>query len=301
MNAPADPAPITAEIVGGLGNQLFIYACARAVATRLNSPLRFDISLLAQPAPGETPRSLALDWLIDPAQILPVSARTPATRLIAKLKRSLALPDSALDFRERGFGYDSRIRQVKPGTRLFGYFQSWRYFEDIAAELRADLLERTPRTSWGIAEQALLAGLGGWTAVHIRRGDYTKPANADHHGLLDTTYYRRAIEQALMHNQHSALVVFSDEPAEAERLLEGVGSRMHFISPPDDSHAMESLALMSEASAVVMANSSFSWWGAWLADPARTLAVAPQPWFKQPLPDADIYCPSWQLLDSNLR
>jgi len=101
MSERADVEPITAEIVGGLGNQLFIYACARAVATRVNSPLRFDVSLLAQPAAGETPRLLALDWLIEADQILPVTARTPSSRLIAKLKRSLALPESAQNFRAR--------------------------------------------------------------------------------------------------------------------------------------------------------------------------------------------------------
>lgn len=301
MNELVSEEPITAEIVGGLGNQLFIYACARAVALRLHAPLRFDVSLLTQPAPGETPRSLALDWLIEADQILPVTSRTPATRLIAKLKRSLALPESAHAFRERGFGYDSRIRQVKPGTRLFGYFQSWRYFEDISAQLRADLLAKAPRSSWGLAEQELLADLGEFTAVHIRRGDYAKPANADHHGLLDAQYYERAIRRALAHNSGSPLVVFSDEPDEARRLLAGIAAHMHFISPSADSHAMESIVLMSQAAAVVMANSSFSWWGAWLADPDQTPAFAPTPWFKEPLPDADIYYPSWILLDSNFR
>ena len=301
MSERADVEPITAEIVGGLGNQLFIYACARAVATRVNSPLRFDVSLLAQPAAGETPRLLALDWLIEADQILPVTARTPSSRLIAKLKRSLALPESAQNFRERGFGYDSRIRQVKAGTRLFGYFQSWRYFDDIASPLRAELLAKAPRSDWGRAEESLLAGLGDWTAVHIRRGDYTKPVNADHHGLLDADYYERAIEQMRTRNASSTLVIFSDDPSAAQSLLAHVDARMHFVEPADTSHAMESVLLMSKASAVVMANSSFSWWGAWLADPTSTPALAPTPWFKQALSDADIYYPSWSLLDSRFR
>ena len=304
MTAP-DSQPelgITVELVGGLGNQLFIYAAALASATRLECPLFFDVSLLEQPSSGETPRQLALDWLITPDQILPKVPRSGISRMKSAIARRLNIRESPSVFREHSFSYDSKFEDIKTGARMCGYFQSSRYFDAISQNLRHELLAEAPASEWLTTELARLNSYGNWTSLHIRRGDYTQSSNADHHGVLGIHYYRETINRAMLINPNTTFAIFSDEPSEARKLLSEIQAPLYFVNPPADAHPMESLVLLSHASTAIIANSSFSWWGAWLADPNHTPTFAPVPWFKaMNMPDADIYYPTWHQIPSYLH
>lgn len=286
---PADG--ITIRPVGGLGNQLFAYACGREVSQRLDCPLYVDLGNYLFPVSGETPREYQLDWLVPADNVLRSPSRLGSSRIVRGLQRRIPLLVPSNEFREQSFTYDERILHVQRGCRLTGYFQSWRYFPNVGPALRADLIRSAPVSEWSTRTIVELDQLTPWTAIHVRRGDYALAANAAYHGLLGDDYYRDALSALSDAGVDGPLVVFSDDDAAAADVLGAAAADAHFVRAPRDSHPMESIALMSRASAIITANSSFSWWGAWLADPDRTVTVAPTPWFREGLHDERDLCP----------
>lgn len=284
---------ISIRPVGGLGNQLFIYAAGRAVADRLGCALLVDLSRYRFPEPGDTPRTFMLDWLLSPDQILPLRDRSWTPRIWQRLQRHVSILRSRNFFRESGFAYDPQIAKVRPGTTLEGYFQSWRYFSSIEDPLRSDILSRAPRSSWLRTEEARLESLGPWLGVHVRRGDYLVPRNASYHGVLGKEYYSNALK-ATPDSDALPLVLFSDDVERAHELIEPLHPIAHVVTPPKTAHPMESLSLMARSRSLVIANSSFSWWSAWLAGARATVICAPDSWFLAgKFCATDLFLPGW--------
>lgn len=202
-------------------------------------------------------------------------------------------------FQQDGFTYDSRIEQVVPGAILSGYFQSWRYFYDIAAELRQDLRAHIPHSTWQEQTAAHLRSLGPWIAVHVRRGDYLLAHNSGFHGLLGRDYYERALALLNSTGIQGQLVLFSDDLQSAKAMLGDLALDAVLIEPSADVHAMESIGLIAQAPAIITANSSFSWWGGWLADPQRSTVVCPSPWLNQgAMDERDLRPHQWLTVDA---
>lgn len=148
------------------------------------------------------------------------------------------------------WGYHERFN---PGANadLIGHMQSERWFAHCAAEIR-EVFE------WATSPPKIDA-----VAIHVRRGDY----DGAYHNLLGEPYYHEAMQ--IMHERgHRRFVVFSDDPAEAERIT---GAKSIHCNDP-----MMSLRMMSGYAGHIIANSSFSWWGAWLAGSADV--IAPKQW-----------------------
>ena len=288
-NRPTDG--ITIRPMGGLGNQLFGYACGNATAARLNCPLYVDIGAFTNQPAGETARSFELGWLIEVGQVQESSPVLPRSRLLRAARRRLPLLAPPDQFTERSFAYDERIESIRPGTTLNGYFQSWRYFDSIADELRSRIAATAPRSTWFDSQRGDLVEQGPWTAIHVRRGDYALAKNAKYHGLLGPNYYRTALATLRDNGVDGRVVVFSDDVDAARQLLGVDSTNAHFVDPPTGTHPVESIRLMAGANAIITANSSFSWWGAWLADPTSTTVIAPDPWFTGAGYDERDLCP----------
>jgi len=300
MNAPADPtrAGITSRLIGGLGNQLFQYAAGRAVASRLACPLFVDTSPLARVGEQDTVREFALEWLVDPDQVID-SGAAPAGRLVSALRRRIPALSGGREFLQQGFAYDPRIAEVKAGAILSGYFQSWRYFSSIEDELRQDVLAHVPQSDWQQRTSDHLRSLGPWIALHVRRGDYLLARNASFHGLLGPDYYARALDALRATGVGGRLVLFSDDPAAASAMLGELATDAVLIEPGPHAHAMESISLIAQAPAIVTANSSFSWWGGWLADPQHTTVICPEPWLHEAgLDEHDLRPVQWLTVDA---
>ena len=300
MSAPAEAMAegITVRLVGGLGNQLFQYAAGRAVSERLRCPLFLDRAPLANVGAQDTPCEFALGWLVGPEQAVE-SVAAPGGRLVSAVRRRLPALARGRVFQQQGFAYDPRITEVGKGTILSGYFQSWRYFSNIEDTLRAELHARAPRSRWHEATAEQLDSLGSWIAVHVRRGDYLQARNTAYHGLLGRGYYERAVAALRAQGSTGRLVLFSDDPQSARDMLGELASDALVIEPSADAHAMESIELISRAPAIVTANSSFSWWGGWLADPGRSVVVCPSPWLHGAgLDEHDLRPPQWLMADA---
>lgn len=290
---------ITVRLRGGLGNQLFQFAAGSAVADRLACPLFVDTGPLADVLPGDTTRTFELDWLVDPANVLTGSPSVLSGRLLRRVARHLPIQLGARTFTEGSFAYDATIAAVQRGTTLEGYFQSWRYFDSIKGPLRSRLQGAAPRSQWRASMEEQLSASGPWTAVHVRRGDYLKPRNSAYHGLLGRSYYQTALAELAGRGLDHRVVLFSDDPEAAGGLVGPQAVPVEIVRPPADTNPIESILLMSRATAVVTANSSFSWWAAWLADPSSSTVVTPVPWLSQANADeSDLRPPGWATVDA---
>jgi Glycosyl transferase family 11 len=266
-----DSRVIAVRLMGGLGNQMFQYAVGRALADEHNVQLVLDISHFdAQPS-TEVPRHLEVDCFRIRAEVSRnrIPTGNALTRRVVGGRRLRAV-------HETGFSFDSRILALPDDTLLIGYWQSERYFETNAEAIRRDftprfeLTERTRSHAGQIDDSTV--------CLHVRRADYVSHAiSAQVHGFVGLDYYRSALEHIVEAGVTPRLLVISDEPEWCSQHLD-LGYPMTVVDRlPGRSY--EDMLLMSKCRYIVIANSSFSWWGAWLSDALDKIVVAPKNWF----------------------
>lgn len=269
---------IATRLIGGLGNQMFQYAAGRALALRLGTNLKLDARAFSDykdHAYGLENFAIQVDSS-DQGDFPGLRQNS----FIRRISRRLGLTLSEDIYLEKTFSFDPRVISLRDGVYLDGYWQSERYFSDFADQIRADFtIVAAPD-----AENAIwLQRIRNCTAVsiHIRRGDYvTNPSANAVHGLCDLDYYRRATAYvASKLDAKAEFYVFSDDPQWVRENLE-LPYAMHYVSHNDASRNYEDLRLMSNCSHHIIANSSFSWWGAWLNPSLAKIVVAPEQWFK---------------------
>ncbi|MFY0693321.1 MAG: alpha-1,2-fucosyltransferase [Paracoccaceae bacterium] len=282
---------IIARIFGGLGNQLFQYATARAAAMRAGVPLALDVREANRQLPHQR---FALDHFDIKARIAQPQDLPPdrTQRLRYALWRYLG---GAPRFtRENGLGLNAEILGIGDGHYLHGYFQTEKYFADVAQALRRELRIITPPSDENRAAMELIRS-GPSVSVHLRRGDYvTSQKGAATHGTCDAAYYTRALAHIAQASQSAPRAfVFSDDPDWARDNLE-LGVETHVFGQNGPEQHYEDLRLMSACEHNVIANSTFSWWGAWLNGSETGLVVAPKNWYANPkLQNPDIIPERW--------
>lgn len=196
-------------------------------------------------------------------------------------------------FNETGFEYDRRIESVNNNTDLIGYFQSEKYFKSFRKDLITKEFCFRPNFIREVEEfQHRHNVIGTTCSIHIRKGDYK--SLSDTHTNLDISYYASALEQI---PECSKYLVFSDDREEAAKMMLPISSLGldNFVYP--DLSDSSSMLLMSLCDHHIIANSSFSWWGAWLSQKKGDV-VAPRQWFgtKGPPSWNDVYCETWKVL-----
>lgn len=300
------PEPITMSLMGGLGNQLFQLATGLEVSQRSKAPLELDLSWFQQDhrrsSGGLILRPYDLYGIADdipkavtpsgPTALLARQVQDAAARRAGRLGRRLA----PRTFYETGDQFDPRVLEVAPGTRLRGYFSSWRYFPSVQHDVRQRVLQAAEGVSDG-AQGHLVAPEAPFLALHVRRGDYLTLAST--YGHVAPDYYGRAVGTLKDLGHPGPIWLFSDDPRGAREFLEGVVAIDHVVEPPGGSSAVASLALMSEASALVMANSTYSWWAAFLRDGPGRPVIAPRPLWRNPSANdgRDWLLPHWLTVD----
>lgn len=265
---------IVSKITDGLGNQLFQYAMGRAMALRSGSSLLLDKRYF-----NTTSRvAFRLDHF-NVGRTL-TEDRLPPLRHEERLRytfwRRLKLKPRPL--REGGLAFQERLMAPISNVWLEGYWQSERYFEDVADIIRNDLLIITTPSQ---ENRNHLASISAAPAVslHVRRGDYLLP---EHRGLFATCsqdYYIKALELIASKMADDPVVyVFSDDPEWArDNLALPFEKRVMGHNGRDADY--EDMRLMSACRHHVIANSTFSWWGAWLNPSPDKIVVAPETWF----------------------
>jgi len=270
---------VIVRLRGGLGNQMFQYAAGIAQARRLGQSLKVDSSRMFT----EKIRSYSLGVFNAPhvnLGTLLCCLMEAAVRIDGKRKRSGRRPLLARWlFTENGHDINPDFFAGTRGTPyvIDGFFQSERYFSEqgdaVRAALRFPVPEHAAMREWELRIRSSEA-----VAIHIRRGDYvTTAANASLQALgLD--YYARAIAEIERRVHEPHFYVFSDDLDWAREHLNIPGPRVSFVDGWDkrDYHDMQ---LMSQCRHNIIANSSYSWWSAWLNAHPGKIVTAPERWF----------------------
>lgn len=283
---------VCAYLTGGLGNQLFVLAAAWEQAERLDCPLYVDASKYVR---GDL-RSFELGSLNLPGSVishespwLDMGRRIGKFRL-AKRTRKLQV------YREASFGYSAEINKIVPGTTIFGYFQSPRYFEGVADRL-ADLIMSSAET---IAEEKIMRNLesSGQVTLHVRRGDYMSAHTQAVHGVTSSDYFERGLRVIGKLSSVDQATAFSDEPDVVQSEL-GYLPNVRFFTKNSELSSLNTIKAMSLGKGMVMSNSSFSWWAAWLmARRGSYTIIAPRPWMSGGESAADLLGADWLTLDA---
>jgi len=274
---------VVVRLIGGLGNQMFQYAAARAVAVRCNAPLILDISGFA----GEAERRFALSPFCIRAKkfdLAPSWSRRNSRwgkifqRFADGVNRRVATHKFGIPiYREKSFRYDSGVPALQAPVYMDGYFQSEKYFAGCRNVIFEDFqISHPPRSE----ARTLLKRIQASDAIcmHIRRGDYvTDPATKAFHGLCSMDYYCRGLQDIVKNLAQPECFVFSDDPAWVhDNVKLDLPMTVVDIHGPDEAH--EDLRLMAACHSYVIANSSMSWWGAWLGRRAGKRVIAPRQW-----------------------
>ena len=276
---------------GGVGNQLFQYAAARRLALQHDCPLVVDHHWFDHPLSNETPRHLELARysvamrLATPLELLRwTPMRSRWSRYLAPL-----LPMNLV--REHGHEVNRNVFSASSNSYLSGFWQSEAYFVDIREQL---LTELTPLAPPGAQDLAVIERMQGCAiSVHVRRGDYASlPSASAYHGLCTLDYYRKAIAYVAERVLCPTLFVFSDDPDWTKANLQSPFPTYYVDHNPSEK-AFQDLRLMSLCHHHILANSSFSWWGAWLSRHSDGIVIAPERWYAVDRPTPDLIPSRW--------
>lgn len=292
---------IAASLTGGLGNQMFQYAAGRSLALRLGTELVLNLWNLGRHSPNATPRSYALGPFRIRADLRrrvishrPLRKERSAHGIVRDRVRNAVARFRILE--EGPSGLCSEFFSAQDWTLLDGFWQSPAYFADHESRIREEFAFRVPPAGRTADLLGQIASTNS-VSVHVRRGDYvTNEYVSTRMGALDEPYYRRAIDTIAEQSTGIHLFVFSDDLSWCREHLNGPWPVTFASGAPADD-----LRLMSACRHHVIANSSFSWWGAWLDPRPDKLVVAPKEWFRNDPRRADLIIPadwSWIRIDS---
>jgi hypothetical protein len=275
---------IIIKLMGGLGNQMFQYATARRMAARNKTQLVMDITGYEHMAEGDTPRQYELDvyaitgTVATPEQLAKVRPPEATRSFTDKVLRRLGM-GPVWQIGEGDPVLNPHVMAAPNNTYLTGWWQNETYFADIRDII---LDEFTPKAPPSEPNQKVLDDIKNCDAVaiHVRRGDYVTNQSANvFHGLAPVDYYKQSIQYMRDKVSSPRFFVFSDDIAWCRQNLP-LGEDAVFVEGNSGKQAYEDIRLMQACKHNIIANSSFSWWGAWLNDNKGKIVVAPKVWFQ---------------------
>ncbi len=271
-----DNNSFTMEIAGGLGNQLFMFYAGLYFQEHFKREVVFDVSDLARIQklhPGANIHTLGLlDGYQTTSSSIQVNNRiaekfTKLIRFASKMtEKSLFTAD------ELGFVGPEEIPSNFKAIR--GYFQSWFYFNSLNEKPVLSINQFTNPSYW-FAEKFDRSKNKNILSLHVRRGDYTLPANRPN-GILSKDYYQEAVQCS---SNIDSIWIFTDSPREVEEEFLQLSFPFEIIVPPSNSDPVESLLLMASTKKIVISNSTFSWWSAMFAGVGSEI-YAPSKWYE---------------------
>jgi len=288
---------IITNIIGGLGNQMFQYAAGRALSLKLGVPLKLDTRDFSG---YQLHQGFELNRLFNCRAEIATDidlAKTLGWQRAKLVQRLLRRPQlKNLRYKnfvvEPHFNYWSGINQLEDNKYLYGYWQSEQYFIEFADKIREEFTFKLPFSDQNaeIAEQISQVNA---VSLHVRRGDYANSLKTTAtHGLCSLDYYRAAIDYVSAHVNQPCFYIFSDDIAWVKSNLV-LDKTTVFVSHNKDSESYNDMRLMSLCKHNIIANSSFSWWGAWLNSDVEKIVIAPKQWFAIPTETSDLIPNNW--------
>lgn len=283
---------------------MFQYATGRAIATALDTGLLIDTTEYLVHSPQRTKRRFALKDLSIPSLQLFTrrGARYFGSHRWPLLSRFLMHPQwfrfthPQLHLKtEMAFGYDETLLEVGNNTYLDGYWQSYKYFRNLRNILIAEFQVSLPPS---VEDLVILEQMqySNSISLHIRRGDYVQDSRTNaNHGVCSREYYEAAVAMISEGLTAPHIFVFSDEPEWAKRnvLLWPDTTIVEHNNEADDH---QDFRLMSHCRHHIIANSTFSWWAAWISAHQDKRVIAPRNWFRHGPQPSDLIPPEWEQL-----
>jgi len=284
---------VITKLFGGLGNQMFQYACGRALSLKNKSELKLDLSFFE----NQSFREYGLHHF-------PVVENIAGAREIDRLRKRHNAKLNKLKRRlfnakpyfvhEKDLESNPNYLKTQHDVYIDGYWQSEKYFTDFSAQIKKDFRVKTPPSS---ENKNMLAVIESCRAIslHIRRGDIAikGPLN-EIHGTCSMDYYQKAADLIASETSNPVFFIFSDDILWARQHL-NLNHSTRFVGINDGHSAFEDLRLMYHCDHHIIANSTFSWWGAWLNDKSGKITVAPEVWFA----DTELNRQSASIIPSN--
>ena len=280
---------------------MFQYAAGRSLALRKGQDLKLDLSGFAQYGLHhgfELARVFACDAQVatatDIRRVLKWQSPAIIRRLLARQKMQSFRRQTFVV--EPHFSYWPGINDVPDACYLAGYWQSEKYFADQTPQIRQDF-RFGPSMSEENETIAELIASSNAISIHIRRGDYLKnPINVSIYGICSLAYYQAAIAHIAERVSNPHFIVFSDDLAWAREHL-NTGFQMTYVDHNFGTESYNDMRLMSLCQHHIIANSTFSWWGAWLGSHPEKMVIAPDPWFDdQRMNSSDLIPDTWHTL-----
>ena len=267
---------------------MFQYAAARALSARLDKPFKLETitSLQKDKQRGIALQATHAGFEMATAKEVKEFVFFPSLYrhrpgFFSRLGKNI--------YREPHFHFDKNFYHLTDPVFLDGFFQSPRYFEDIATLIRQEFRIREDQ-SMGVSKKAAEMEELPSVGVHIRRGDFLNPKTAAYHGVLDASYYANAVGLMQEKIPGSFFYIFSDDIDWVKDNL-SLPAGTEFVSSFTKS-PIEDFFLMTKCRHNIIANSSFSWWPAWLNNNPAKIVIAPKRWFADPNIDTSDLIPS---------
>ncbi len=300
---------ITINLRGGLGNQLFQYAFGRSVTERLSKKLGHAVELGLdaneyddpQYAVLNTARKFALDNFDIKARVISAEESKRFNSIPVKVWRRITRKLELMTNRGNSWIFNPVHLNCHDGSYHVGYWQSEKYFADVGDQIRKDVSLKVSPGPEASKYEGLITRAPISLSLHIRRTDYVTDPTFNN-ATCDLDYYSRAFAEItrLLNADNSAspvnpqnicAFIFSDNIEWARANLK-LPCQMIFVSQPGIKD-FEELMLMSKCNHHIIANSTFSWWGAWLDPSPKKIVIAPTFWANPNIPAPDIIPDTW--------
>jgi len=270
------------RVIGGLGNQMFQYAFAYSLSQKKQIIVKLDIGDFD----SYGLRSYELGAfnvsyeVASQTEINSIKFQEEGlfTKIIRKVMRKNR-PFADAYYEESYFQFDNSLQYKKESLYLTGYWQSEKYFQSYRSDLLKIFTLKSNLHSESMRYHQRIMNNDESISVHIRRGDYVSDEHTNSiHGVCEVEYYQRAYTQLQSKLNAAHYFIFSDDIAWTKENLSFIKQKT-FIELGAEIPDHEEMHLMSLCKHNIIANSSFSWWGAWLNQDPEKVVIAPKKWF----------------------
>lgn len=275
---------VIVRLRGGFGNQLFQYATGVSLANTLGVELKIDTYTYQQDTHGDfTKRKLELGKFninfteATRKEIKNFTGKNIFSRFFHK-KTNYRFNSKV--YSQPKYAFSESFLKLSEPIYISGYWQSERFFEKHKSQIK-ELY--TPSQPINNINNSFVNDMqkSNSVSIHIRKGDYEKNPNySGFFGVLEKSYYLKAIKHIESKTEHPVYYFFSDSPEWCKKEF-GHLKNANFIDHNSGSDSYWDLILMTKCKHNIIANSSFSWWGAWLNDHVNKIVIAPKKWFNQ--------------------
>lgn len=287
---------IILHLAGGLGNQMFQYAFGRANAKKIGADLKLELT---------NPTLIIHNGFeLERIFIIQASEATQADmqavlgiyrhRLIRKVFKATGLSKifKSPCIEEPHFHFNAAFLNIPDNSYVSGYWQSEKYFLEIENEIHSDFVFKLPMSQQN-ADVAETISKTNSVSLHVRRNDFANNSRINAtHGLCSLEYYQAAIRYVTEQVEQPHFFIFSDDIAWAKENLK-IDFPHQCIDHNKGLESYNDMRLMSLCKHNIIANSSFSWWGAWLNNNPQKIVVAPKNWFSNKSNIEDLIPKSW--------